>query len=59
MVIYRGWKFILLGMKRWRVIDPYDECAFDIIFRGGITELIQRVAVWEAIYDNNRIKGKV
>lgn len=56
MIIYKGWKFILLGMQRWRVIPPeWYECSyfegspFDVIFRSGVKELIARVNLWEEV----------
>lgn len=51
MIIYKGWKFILLGLKRWRVIPPewYEGSRFDVIFRSGVKELIARVNLWEEV----------
>lgn len=53
MIIYKGWKFILLGMKRWRVIPPewfrFEVDRFDVIFRSGVEELIARVNLWELV----------
>lgn len=53
MIIYKGWKFILLGFKRWRVIPPEwyvgNDFDFDIIFRSGVKELIARVNLWEEV----------
>lgn len=51
MIIYKGWKFILLGLKRWRVIPPdwYEGSCFDVIFKSGVKELIARVDLWEEV----------
>lgn len=49
MVVYKGWKFTLLGMKRWRVRTPNNCFTFDIILKGGIEELKQRVDLWTEV----------
>lgn len=53
MIIYKGWKFILQGFKRWRVIPPEwhvgSDFDFDVILRSGVKELIARVDLWEEV----------
>lgn len=54
MIEYRRWKFIHLGLDRYRVITPNRSFTFDIIIRGGINEIIERVNIWtEVTHDYN------
>lgn len=54
MVMYKGWRFVLLGVKRWRVTSPNKDFTFDIIFKDGIRELISRTDLWmEVVHGNN------
>lgn len=55
MVIYRGWKFVLLGFKRWKVWCPpwTNQPDFDIILRDGVKELKARVDHWMEVIDGN------
>ena len=49
MVEYKRWKFIKLGFDRYRVITPNRSFTFDIIIRGGIKEIQERVDLWTEV----------
>lgn len=53
MVVYKGWRFTLLGFKRWRVTSPNKSFTFDIIFKDGIKELISRTELWMEVVNGN------
>lgn len=53
MVRYKGFTFTLLGFKRWKVTTPNKDFTFDIIFKGGIPELIERVEIWREVIDEH------
>ncbi|MBO7093758.1 MAG: hypothetical protein J6W33_02520 [Spirochaetia bacterium] len=57
MIVYMGYRFYYLGLKRWRVSAPESEYTFDVIFKDGITELMDRAAMWKEVtgrYEYNR-----
>lgn len=53
MVVYKGFIFTLLGFKRWRVQTPNKAFTFDIILKGGVPELMERVNIWREVIDQN------
>lgn len=53
MVLYKGYRFYYLGLKRWRVSAPDSIYSFDILFKGGIQDLMERVNLWRSINDND------
>lgn len=57
MVTYKGWTFTLLGFKRWRVTTPNKAFTFDIIFRNGIRELVERVNLWMEVIEYREYYG--
>ena len=57
MVVYKGWKFTLLGFNRWRVRTPNNAFTFDIIFKDGIRELKERVDLWREVIDHREYYG--
>lgn len=52
MVIYKGFRFTLLGFNRWRVQTPNKAFTFDIILK-GVPEIVQRVNLWREVIDIN------
>lgn len=57
MVLYKGFKFVLLGFNRWRVRTPNNSFTFDIILKGGIEELQERVNIWREVIDHREYYG--
>ena len=59
MIIYKKWKFVKLGFNRYRVTAPDGEFIFDIIIRGGLKEIQERINTWMEVYnDNNRTEAE-
>ena len=48
MIVYKGYKALYLGLKRWRVIAP-DLFIFDIK-ASGLTEMINNIERWRKIW---------
>lgn len=53
MIIYKRWKFVKLGFNRYRVTAPDGEFIFDIIIRGGLKEILERVNTWMEVKNDN------
>lgn len=53
MFIYKGYKCVYLGLKRWRISTPNSVFDFDLIMRGGIPELKERINLWRCIIDDD------
>lgn len=49
MVIYKGYKAVYLGLKRWKVTTP-DGFTFDIIAHDGIAEMMSNIIRWRKIW---------
>lgn len=53
MVLYKGYRFYYLGLKRWRVSAPDSIYSFDILFKGGIQELMERTDIWKELTERH------
>ena len=49
MVIYKGFKAVYLGLRRWRVICPDGFTRFDVIVE-DIKDLQGRILLWRSIW---------
>lgn len=49
MMIFRGYKAVYLGLRRWRVTAP-DGFIFDITARDGIEEMKSNIIRWRKIW---------
>lgn len=53
MLMYKGYKAVYLGLKRWRITTPY-KFRFDVSAKGGISQLMDKIQYWEDIYEGDR-----
>ena len=50
MVIYKGFKFVNLGLGQWRVRTPHNSFTFRIQLK-NIAEIRERVDLWRSVID--------
>lgn len=48
MIIYKGYKAVYLGLKRWRITMP-DGLQFDIKAKNGIAEITYTINRWRKL----------
>lgn len=53
MLMYKGYKAVYLGLKRWRITAPYG-FQFDVIAKRGISQLMDKIQYWEDRYEGDR-----
>ena len=53
MVVYKGYKALYLGLKRWRITAP-DGFQFDAAAKGGISQLMDKIQYWKDRYEGDR-----
>ena len=48
MIVYKGYKAVYLGLKRWKIFVPDNGMIFDIKV-SRIADLIERIDVWRML----------
>lgn len=48
MIMYKGYKAVYLGLKRWKIFVHDTDMIFDVMV-GSVGELIERIDMWAEI----------